>query len=55
MTKNVKVPLRIVDIEKEIARTKDWKISEEDKKDIPPYLREVQIGKITGNMTSSTP
>src|SRR3989344_2950961 len=50
MNKNIKVPLRIVNVEKEIARTKSWKISDEDKKDVQAFLREVEIGKITGNI-----
>jgi len=49
MTNNVKIPIRKLDLNRQIENIKKWKISEEDKKYVPQFFRDFQIGKITGN------
>ena len=49
MTNNVKIPIRTIDLNKQLGNIQKWKISEEDKKSVPKFFRELQIGKITGN------
>ena len=52
MTNNVKIPIRTIDLNKQLGNIQKWKISEEDKKSVPQFFRELQIGKITGNQPS---
>src|SRR3989344_6958431 len=52
MTNNVKIPIRTIDLNKQLGNIQMWKISEEDKKSVPQFFRELQIGKITGNQPS---
>ncbi len=49
MTNTEKIPIREINIKKQIENVKNWKISQEDKKSIKEYIRDLQIGKITGN------
>ncbi|HJX50244.1 MAG TPA: site-specific integrase [Candidatus Nanoarchaeia archaeon] len=49
MTNNVKIPIRKLDLGRQIENIKKWRISEEDKKYVPQFFRDFQIGKITGN------
>ena len=53
MTQNIKIPIRIINIEKQIENIKNWDIAEQDKKDIPKFLRDLQLGKLTGNQMNS--
>ena len=53
MAQNIKIPIRIINIEQQIENIKKWKISEKDKKDIPIFLRDLEIGKITGNQITA--
>jgi integrase len=49
MTNNEKIPIRQINIKKQLDNVKNWEISSEDKKSIKDYIRDLQIGKITGN------
>ncbi len=53
MVNKIKIPLRVIDKEHEIARVKTWKIPEIDKKQVELFLRELNLGKITGNQISA--
>src|SRR3989344_8808262 len=50
MNRNIKIPLRIFNIEKLISKVNSWKISDEDKRDLLLYFKDVEIGKVTGNI-----
>jgi integrase len=52
MTNNIKIPIRIIDLNKQVENIKNWKISDEDRKSVPQFFRDLQIGKITGNQPS---
>jgi integrase len=49
MTINIKIPIRTIDIEKQIASIKNWNIAKQDKTDIVKFLRDLELGKVTGN------
>jgi integrase len=47
--KTEKIPNRDFDLKSDLERVKKWKISEYDKNLIPKFIRDIEIGKITGN------
>ena len=51
--KTEKIPNREFDLNANLERVKKWKISEYDKKMIPKFIRDIEIGKITGNQPSA--
>jgi integrase len=50
MADREKIPVRHINIEREVKRVSGWDIAEEDKKLIPRYIRDLELGIGTGNI-----
>ncbi|MBS3092540.1 site-specific integrase [Candidatus Pacearchaeota archaeon] len=50
MSRNIKIPIREINIEKLLSKVKGWEISDEDKKDLFSFFKDLEIGKVTGNI-----
>ncbi|MEK6818706.1 MAG: site-specific integrase [Nanoarchaeota archaeon] len=49
MVNKIKIPLRVINTEKQLLGVKKWKIAEIDKKSVALFVKDLQLGKITGN------
>ena len=55
MKQNIKIPIRKNRLEIQLLKIKDWKISNEDKKILLLFFKDLELGKVTGNqMTPGT-
>jgi len=50
MADKKKIPVRIINIQREVKNVGRWKIAVEDKKLIPLYVRDLELGIATGNI-----
>jgi len=49
MVNKIKIPIRIINIQRQLDGIKKWKVSQEEKKNVESFFRDLKLGKVTGN------
>jgi len=51
---NKKISIHNRNLKTRLSKLKDWKIPEEDKKDLPKFLKDLELGKVTGKYVGNS-